>query len=92
MAIPGCMGMPFAIIMPGCMLIGAGTMPARHTRDSDASSSCKCPHIIQTFSHRAPQNYLSAAVEACLLAGKMADFWPNWRPHLDFQACSGAAL
>ena len=28
MAIPGCMGMPFAIIMPGCMPMGAGTMPA----------------------------------------------------------------
>jgi hypothetical protein len=29
MAIPGCMGMPFAIIMPGCMPMGAGTMPAK---------------------------------------------------------------
>ncbi len=35
MAIPGCMGMPFAIIMPGCIPIGAGTMPVHAPRASD---------------------------------------------------------
>ena len=39
MAIPGCMGMPFAIIMPGCMPMGAGTMPAK-----DAHTSPSVPH------------------------------------------------
>ena len=32
MAIPGCMGMPFAIIMPGCIPIGAGTIPVHAPR------------------------------------------------------------
>ena len=48
MAMPGCMGMPFAIIMPGCMLIGAGTMPAQHTSSSKPLTLAvyaRCTHL-----------------------------------------------
>ena len=84
-AIPGCMGMPLAIIMPGCMLIGAGTMPAQH-RLLRCILTLLMSHTVPTYSHKAPQLRSLAVLEACNLAYKMADPWPSWQPVLQLPA------
>ena len=79
MPIPGCMGMPFAIIMPGCIPIGAGTMPV-HAHQSlrhkllgsrPLISECKCPHLPACI--LCPQVLASSWVLCCLFSGQSRD-------------------